>query len=136
MTQWHTRGMKNHNPFNIRKTQIDWLGEVDGADTGYETFRDFEHGLRAGFRVLLTYFGKHKLRTVAEIISRFAPPPENNTGGYVNFVARRLGVDVTDSLDPTDHLLLNLAKAIIAFEQGVMPFSDKELQEALNAARK
>ena len=130
------RGMRLCNPFNLRKTQIDWKGEVEGIDPDYETFKDFASGLRAGFRVLLTYFHKHHLNSVAEIISRFAPPPENNTAGYVQFVARRLAVDVQDHLTTDDNTLLNLAKAIITFEQGQQIFTDKELQEALNAARK
>jgi len=129
------RGMRIKNPFNLLKTQIDWKGEVDSLDEKYETFVDFPHGLRAGFRVLLTYFNKHGLKTPVEIISRFAPPPENNTAGYVNFVSRRLGVDPLDHLVPDDKLLINLAKAIITFEQGQMPFTNKELQEALNAAK-
>ena len=128
------RGMRLFNPFNLRKTQIFWKGEVEGTDPDYETFKDFASGLRAGFRVLLTYFNKHHLNSVVEIISRFAPPPENNTAGYTQFVARRLAVDVQDHLIPDGKTLLNLAKAIITFEQGQQPFTDKELNMALTNA--
>lgn len=123
-----------NNPFNIRKTPADWVGKVHGIEHAFETFEDSGSGLRAGFRILLTYFGKD-VNTVSAIISRFAPPPENNTGGYIDFVSRRLAVDPTDVLEPTDRLLLNLAKAIITFEQGKQPFTDVQLMEALNDAR-
>src|SRR3569832_207317 len=84
-----TRGLRNNNPGNIRKTATDWRGEVVGSDSAFETFATPEAGIRALAVLLRNYQRKYGLRTVRAIITRYAPPSENNTESYVSAVAGR-----------------------------------------------
>jgi hypothetical protein len=44
-----SRGLRNNNPLNIRKTAAKWTGKIsDGADKEFEQFISLELGLRAG----------------------------------------------------------------------------------------
>ena len=82
------RGIRNCNPLNIRKTTgRPWLGQVrPGEDPEFCQFTDMAHGYRAAMRLLQNYGKLYGLRTVRQLISRWAPPQENDTRGYVNTV--------------------------------------------------
>src|SRR3569833_2151599 len=87
-----TRGLRNNNPGNIRKTATDWRGEDVGSESAFETFATPEAGIRALAVQLRNYQSKYGLRTVRAIITRYAPPSEKNTVSYESAVARRLNV--------------------------------------------
>lgn len=76
------------NPFNIRyDANNDWLGSIHGKDyKGFACFIDRIYGLRAGI-VLLNNYRKRGLSSVRSIVNRFAPPSENKTSAYVDFVS-------------------------------------------------
>ena len=79
-----TRGFRNNNPGNIRHGSK-WRGLAPNQnDTAFCTFINVEHGIRAIFKILNTYEKKHNLVTVEDIINRYAPPVENDTGAYIN----------------------------------------------------
>lgn len=83
-------GQKNNNPLNIRNTALGetpWKGGVNGPK-GFVIFDSIELGYRAGIKTLWTYFNIHKIRTIHDIINRFAPARENDTTGYVAFVSK------------------------------------------------
>ena len=40
-TRKQTRGERNCNPLNIKKTSIKWHGKVEGNDPIFESFKDF-----------------------------------------------------------------------------------------------
>lgn len=82
------RGIRNCNPLNIRKTGCrPWLGEIrPGEDKAFCQFRDMAHGYRAAMKLLQNYQKLYGLRTVRQLISRWAPPQENDTRGYVDTV--------------------------------------------------
>ena len=53
-----TRGIRNNNPFNIKRSSSRWLGKVpfkDSSDQVFEQFTDIDYGLRAGFILLRNY---------------------------------------------------------------------------------
>jgi len=50
------------------------------------------YGIRALAKVLTNYKKIHNLNTVRQIISRYAPPNENQTTAYIQSVAKQLGV--------------------------------------------
>jgi hypothetical protein len=86
------RGYRNNNPLNIRVGN-DWQGErLDKTDGEFEQFISPEYGFRAGAKVLKNYQRLYNLKTVRQIIGRWAPSNENDTSNYVDFVARELGV--------------------------------------------
>lgn len=86
MTTRLTRGVRNNNPFNIRRSGTRWQGKLySGKDKSFEVFTSMEYGIRAGIITLRTYVRVHKLTSVKAIISRFAPASENDTTGYISF---------------------------------------------------
>ena len=84
------RGLRNNNPLNIRQT-----------DPEFCQFQTLEYGWRAAFRLLThSYFEKYGLDTIRKIISRWAPPGENNTSAYITSVSRITGIPPDKPLGP------------------------------------
>lgn len=116
------RGIRNNNPGNIRKTAIAWRGEIEGKDPEFEAFETLEHGVRAMAKTLLTYYRVHKLKTVGWIISRWAPPSENDTLAYIRSVSKALGVEPDETIDLENReTLCKLVSAIVRHENGRKP---------------
>ena len=71
-------------------------------------------------KTLETYQNKHGLTTVNDMINRWAPPNENNTTNYANFVAQRMGVDPNQSIDLSENpeLAEKMVTAMIRMEGG------------------
>ena len=86
-------------------------------------------------RVLITYQDKHGLRTIGEVITRFAPRQENNTDAYIQSVAIHSGYPSNQKLDmhKFNHLK-PLVEAIIFHENGQQPYTDAEITKALMLA--
>ena len=74
------RGIRNHNPLNIRKSKDQWKGMAEvQTDRAFVQFKSLEWGWRAAFYLLTrTYYHKYRLYTIRAIVSRWAPPNENN----------------------------------------------------------
>ena len=87
------RNQRNNNPGNIRLGGSNWDGSVTGNDTEFVTFATPEMGVRAMVKTLHTYQDRYNLSSIREIISRWAPYGENDTGGYIDFVSKSMGVD-------------------------------------------
>jgi hypothetical protein len=127
------RGIRNNNPGNIRRNGDPWQGLAERqSDVEFFTFKTSIYGIRALARTLITYQDKHSLRTIRQIISRWAPPVENNTNAYVRAVSIDAGLDADQPLDlhRFDHLL-PLTKAIIHHENGQQPYTDAQITKAL-----
>jgi len=144
-----SRGIRNHNPGNIRKSKDKWQGLADSQpDAEFFTFKDPTYGIRAMARLLINYQDDYGLNTVAKIINRWAPPvgrvPETgkeytqNTSGYAKQVALGMGVGVHDVIDVHnfDHLE-PMIRAMIKHEnnlQGtawVFPYTDSQVTKGL-----
>jgi len=127
------RGIRNHNPGNIRRSRDPWQGLARiQADPEFFQFESPKWGIRALARVLINYQDRHNLRTVRDVISRWAPPVENNTSAYVDHVCTKLNVFPNDALDLHEYgVLRGLVEAIIAHENGQMPYSAAELDAGL-----
>lgn len=77
-----TRGFRNNNPGNIRHGE-EWLGLAEEqTDPDFFQFVSVEYGIRAMFKILEIYREKYHLTTIDDIISRWAPPTENDTQPY------------------------------------------------------
>ena len=130
------RGVRNNNPGNIVLSDIPWLGKVAGDDNRFETFESAEAGLRALSLNLLNYARKHDLSSVKDIISRFAPSTENDTGSYIRSVANHLGVDPNARLNLEDPgILAQLSEAVVAHENGMNPYKTDQYLAAATSAR-
>jgi hypothetical protein len=127
------RGIRNNNPGNIRKGN-DWRGEISNqTDAAFEQYKTPEYGIRALGKILLSYQRKYGLDTVRKLITRWAPPNENNTNAYVNGVARSLGVGSDESIRVEDHLPA-LVTAIIQHENGQQPYSEEVIAAGVGMA--
>ena len=88
------RGLRNNNPGNIRKSKDLFLGEIrPSADKSFKQFENMAYGYRAMFRILGNYGRHYKLDTLEKVITRWAPPKENNTNNYIKSVSEWSGVD-------------------------------------------
>jgi len=131
-----SRGIRNHNPGNIRRDRTRWKGQAEvQTDPAFVVFTAPEWGLRAMARVLRNYQTKHGLRTVRAIISRWAPQSENDVDAYVRSVAVRMGVDPEAALSLADaDLLADLIAAIVRHENGCQPYDQPTIQKAIELA--
>lgn len=128
------RGVRNNNPGNIvHSARNPWQGLDDPPTDGrFCRFINPTYGIRALAVLLVTYQDRHGLRTIRRIIDRWAPPNENNTSGYVDFVANRTGFGADEHLDITEyHVMRPIVEAIIHKENGLQPYTDAQLDKAL-----
>lgn len=129
------RGIRNMNPGNLRRTGTPWRGKsIKQTDDAFVQFDSPVYGIRALARVLQTYRGDYGLNTVAEIINRWAPPVENNTGAYVSAVAGAMGVPPGEPLDNSEPTALALVEAIVNHENGFQPYSTETLLAGIRLA--
>lgn len=121
------RGIRNFNPGNIRHAKgTRWQGmSANQKDSAFVQFTGPQWGIRAIARTLITYQDKHALRTIRQIISRWAPPSENNTESYIRQVAARVGVAPDARIDVYDYRTMRtLVEAIVRHENGPGPLPE------------
>ena len=128
------RGIRNKNPGNI-KLGTNWDGlAAEQTDPTFCIFDEAVMGIRALQRILLTYRFTHKKATIDEIIYRWAPPSENSTDKYVEFVCKKLNKEKDVRLNNSMEDYLPLVKAIIQMENGMQPYDDDLLVEGMYKA--
>ncbi len=127
------RGIRNNNPGNLRRTRDPWQGlATPQTDREFFVFKDATYGIRALARTLINYQDEHNLRSIRQIICRWAPANENDTTAYINSVAKQTRFDADQPLDMHKYAhLAPLAKAIILHENGQQPYSDAQITKAL-----
>lgn len=129
------RGIRNNNPGNLEASwAFTWLGQ-NGTDGRFATFTSPEHGIRALGMNLLSY-QRRGLDTISKIITRWAPPQDNNdTPAYIQKVSSAMGVTPDTRLDVTSPTVLSaLSKAIIHQENGTIPFSEEVIHNGVFSA--
>ena len=135
MSKTLPRGVRNSNPGNIDRTSTVWQGEDRSPDAlrrepRFCVFETPQAGVRALAKTLLTYQNKHGLRTVREMINRWAPPTENDTEAYITQVAREVGVGSREIVSLSKQLpLQRMVTAIARHENGGL-FWDAAVIEA------
>jgi hypothetical protein len=114
------RSVRNNNPGNIRLTNIPWEGKV-GNDGEFEIFDTQENGGRALMRNLRTRvetLGDNA--TMTNVITAWAPPNENDTPAYIEFVRQQTGIGPDQVLDWNNRAQMSsIARAIAIKETGV-----------------
>lgn len=118
-------GIRLNNPANIRwNASNKWQGLI-GQKKGFCQFKTMAFGLRALLKLIRNYRYLYGLDTIEKIITRFAPPNENDTESYISFVSSCVGFrrDTPFSLDfystSIASNLFALVSAIVKQETGM-----------------
>ncbi|WP_074021885.1 structural protein, partial [Xenorhabdus thuongxuanensis] len=114
-----TRGIRNHNPGNIRHGD-QWQGLCSRqTDQSFCQFIAPEYGIRAMLKILRNYVKLYGDNTIRQFISRWAPPNENDTESYITYVSQTVGVSSHAVIDVNDKSIMTaLTKAMIQMENG------------------
>lgn len=81
-----------NNVLNIRTSRsYSWFGQ-NGSTRGFCDFEGVEHCRRAGLYLLMRSYRRAGVITLADVIRRWAPPTENETEKYINFVSKWSGL--------------------------------------------
>lgn len=119
------RGIRNNNPGNLKFGPFAKSMGATGADAdGFAIFPDTSAGTRAQENLLLGsgYFGGGR-RTIASIISKYAPASDGNSvGDYAKFVAKDTGIAPNQPLNTAD--IPRVAAAMRKFENGAQSASN------------
>ena len=128
-----SRGLRNCNPGNIRKSRVKYEGEVaPSRDTEFKEFSSMAYGYRAMFVLLDSYRSKYGLCTIRQMLGRYAPPTENFTEGYVRFVSSRTGIapdEIVNTRAARD--MIPIVAAMSQIENGV-PAIISDIEEGWN----
>lgn len=94
------RGLRNLNPGNIRRNNDVFQGEKNpSSDPQFKQFKTMAYGYRAIFKILMNYYRNYQLKTIRQMIGRWAPENENNTSAYVSLVSSYSGIPADDPID-------------------------------------
>lgn len=135
MEQILPRGIRNNNPGNIRWGE-NWKGlKKDGKqqDPSFCVFTNAVYGIRALAKILINYKKLYGLKTIRSIISRYAPPNENQTQAYIQSVSKQIGRYPDEPIDIEERGILTVfIKAIVRIENGIQPYKDETIQKGID----
>jgi hypothetical protein len=114
------RGLRNNNPGNIRINSDLFQGEVrPSKDKSFKQFETMAYGYRAIFKILSNYYRNYKLDTIRKMIGRWAPPKENHTEKYIQFVSDYAGIPADDPININDReQMIRIVAGMSRFENG------------------
>ena len=114
------RGIRNNNPLNIRRG-TNWIGlSKTQNDPSFCQFDSMTYGLRAGLIIIRTYMHRYSLNTIHGIVSRWAPPKENDTDAYVKSVSSMMKMHALQTFDFGDRgRIVALVSAMCKVETGI-----------------
>lgn len=121
----------NNNCLNIRSSKsFKWLGQT-GDTRGFCDFESIDYCIRAGAYLIMRSYRRAGCRTLDQIIRRWAPPSENDTQKYIEFVCipsfflRREEIDTV----PKVARLLSLMQIM---EVGIVYRTKEEIEEIID----
>ncbi|MBO5984887.1 MAG: structural protein P5 [Rikenellaceae bacterium] len=115
-----SRGIANCNPGNIRRSRVRYKGECHpSTDESFKQFESMEWGYRAMFILLDTYRVRYGLRSLKEMITRYAPPSENHTALYIDAVCDMTGIRPDERIDTRSRrVMVPIVAAMSRIENG------------------
>ena len=91
-----------------------------GSTTGFQQFDTPEAGIKAIDDQLRIYGSKHKIKTLRGVISRWAPPSENDTEAYIKNVSQKTGLKPDEEIDLSNPTIRHIISGpIVLQEQGL-----------------
>ncbi|MEB7891892.1 hypothetical protein NGK36_21775 [Hafnia alvei] len=136
------RNFRNNNFGNLAYVGQKGARLEDANAKGEQRFAKFdtpEEGMRALASQITSYSNGtskaanyQKLNTVESIISKYAPPNENNTKSYIANLSKSLGVSSTDQLDLTNpQVMTKMIRGISTIEGGNPQVTDKFIESSI-----
>lgn len=115
-----SRGIENCNPGNIRRSRVRYLGELHPSqDTHFKQFESMAWGYRAMFVLLDSYSKRYGLKSLGEMLTRYAPPTENHTALYIESVCDMTGIKADTELDThSKRVMIPIVAAMSRIENG------------------
>ena len=131
------RGIRNNNPLNIRHSADQWEGmRAEQTDPAFVQFETMAYGYRAAWKTLESY-SKYfhdlpKAFNVRNIITRWAPPTENDTDNYIRTVLSLTGLGGNENLTQPSRAtgyerLELLVRAMTTMECGI-PYKEVDVE--------
>lgn len=104
--------IRNNNPGNLREA-----GQpgVVGTDSGFAVFQSPQAGLQA-MRRQIALDTQERGMTLSQFLTKYAPPSENDTFGYIDFVSRVTGLDPDRRVPPEK--ISDVMRAMVQMEGG------------------
>lgn len=128
------RGVRNNNPGNLVQSDVQWEGKTASADPRYESFATPEHGIRA-MALNAQHLQGQGAQSVSQLITKWAPPSENDTPAYIAAVAKQMNVDPNGSIDLQNPATLqSFTQAVIDHENGPGHYTPQQVQTGVSAA--
>ena len=125
-----SRGIRNRNPGNIRRSGGHYKGEVvPSGDSEFKQFETMAWGYRAMFVLLDGYARRHGRNTIRTMIERYAPSCENNTRAYISTVAALSGIGCDDVLDTRSMEMMTAVVAAMSRVENGMPADMRQVEE-------
>lgn len=113
-----TLGAKNRNPLNIRySSKNKWLGQR-GQNKGFCVFSSLRLGFRAAFLLLRNYVRQGD-NTIESIVTRWAPPSENNVEAYIDYVCKKSYIFDREKVITKTEDLFSVLRAMGIYESRV-----------------
>ena len=128
----YPRGVRNNNPGNVEMTRNLWKGEIphlQNTDGRFKQFYNYVYGIRAAILNIKAYFDKGVM-TPKQIISRWAPPGENNTENYIRFVSNYIRIPENNPVQFEKYTIQKLVEAIIIKENGKLYMIKEDFNKA------
>ena len=115
-----SRGIRNCNPGNIRRSRVRYRGEKHPSqDPDFKQFESMAMGYRAMFILLDTYRVRYGLRSIRQMIERYAPPTENHTALYIDAVCDMTGIRPDERIDTRSRrVMVPIVAAMSRIENG------------------
>lgn len=129
-----SRAERNFNPGNLNYAGQKGATLESGPNARFARFGSMQEGIAALVKQLQRY-GARGLDTIEKIINTYAPSSENNTGAYINRLAKDLGIGASTKLNLNDpNTMAGLVKGIAAHEAGRSYLSDQQIWSGLQMA--
>lgn len=104
--------VRNNNPGNLRMVGQSGAQEGEG---GFASFDTPQAGLKALEKQVVLDTQTRGL-TLSEFLNKYAPPSENETSRYVDFVSKELGISPDDLI--SENQVSGVVKSIVQMEGG------------------
>lgn len=125
------RGIRNNNPLNLGF--VPGQPGVTGSDGRFGIYPSMAAGISSDMHQLMLN-QQRGANTLAAQITRWAPPGENDTPGYIKDVSRNMGLDPNARIDVTNpETARNLIAAMAQHENGQAP-SAGDIQTGVDMA--